>query len=303
MNQPKNLFVEEFSPSMTRRIEVSRTIFSQRTAFQQADVVVTPDFGTTLFLDGRFQTSERDEFFYHESLVHPAMVLHPNPKTVLIIGGGDGGTLEEVCLYRTVERVRMVELDPEVVTICREHLQSICGQAFDDPRLELSIGDGRAFIEQSKERFDVILLDLTDPLEPSKFVYTQEFYQLCREHLNDQGILALHNDSPFFYPDAFNVISKTLDTAFAHKLQYLTFIPGYMLDFAFAVCSQQPLAQLDGEAVRRRLRERGIDRLMSYGPATHPHRSSLPGYALKILEAPCRVSTDSAPYVLGAVVN
>lgn len=298
MKDPKNVFVERFSRSMSRRMEVRNTIFSKHTAYQQADVVDTRDFGLTLFLDGRFQTSERDEFFYHEALVHPAMMLHPNPENVLIIGGGDGGALEEVSRYRTVKRIRMVELDREVVDICREHLQSICGKAFDDPRVELSIGDGRAFIEQCKEHFDVILLDLTDPLEPSKYVYTKEFYQYCRNRLEPQGIMGLHNDSPFFYPEAFNVISKTLDTVFPHKQQYLTFIPGYMLDFAFAVCSGSPLPGIGPETIRQRMQQRGIGNLLYYGPTMHPPWSELPGYVTRILDTPCRISTDGDPYVL-----
>lgn len=298
MHDSRNTFVERFSSSMTRHMEVRNTVFSKQTAYQQADVVDTPDFGLTLFLDGRFQTSERDEFFYHESLVHPAMMLHPNPERVLIIGGGDGGTLEEVTRYRTVKRIRMVELDREVVDICRQHLRSICGEAFDDPRVELSIGDGRAYMERCREHFDVILLDLTDPLEPSKYVYTKEFYQFCRDRLDAQGILGLHNDSPFFYPQAFNVISKTLDAVFPHKHQYLTYIPGYMLDFAFSVCSASPLPEIGPETIRQRLVQRGVGELLYYGPAMHAPLAVLPGYAAKILETPCPVSTDADPYVL-----
>lgn len=298
MNDRQKVFVEPFSASMARQIAVKEIIYSKRTAFQKADVVDTSDYGITLFLDDRFQTSEKDEFFYHESLVHPAMMLHPDPKRVLIIGGGDGGTLEELTRYASVESIRMVELDGEVVDIAKTHLQKICGKAFEDPRLKLSIGDGRAFIENTAETYDIILLDLTDPLEPSKYVYTKEFYTHCRNHLNKNGILSLHNDSPFFYPEAFNVISKTLDAVFAHKCQYLTYILGYMLDFAFAVCSSSPLPDLNVQELKERLERHRISDLLYYSPEMHLHQFVLPGYVKKILETPCDVSTDVQPYVL-----
>ncbi len=292
------LFDERFSRSMTRRLQIKNTIHSARTAYQQADVVDTHDYGVTLFLDGRFQTSEKDEYFYHESLVHPAMMMHPDPRRVLIIGGGDGGTLEEVTRYRNVERIRMVELDSEVVEIARKYLQGICGAAFNDPRLELIIGDGRKFVEDNAQAYDVILLDLTDPLEPSKYVYTREFYELCGCRLNPGGLLALHNDSPFFYPEAFNVISKTLEDVFPHRAQYLTFIPGYMLDFAFAVCSREPLPRPQTSELRQRMIQRRVGELLYYLPEWHNGLLNLPGYARKILQQPAAVSTDEHPYVL-----
>jgi spermidine synthase len=192
----------------------------------------------------------------------------------------------------------MVELDGEVVDIARRHLGSICGKAFDDPRLELVIGDGRRFVEDTDNRFDVIILDLTDPLEPSKYVYTKEFYTLCKRRLNPGGVLALHNDSPFYYPKAFNVISKTLGDVFPYKAQYLSYIVGYMLDFAFSVCSPEPLSDPHEEELERRLLQRGVTGLQFYSPQMHGRLFALPGYVLRILEQPCAVSTDASPYVL-----
>jgi len=291
-------YEELFSRTMSRRIKIKRPIHSAQTPFQKVTVVDTYDYGVTLFLDNYFQTSERDEFFYHEPLVHPAMLSHPDPRKVLVIGGGDGGTLEEVTRYNTVETVRMVELDGEVVKIAREHLRAVCGNAFEDERAELVIGDGRKYVEETSERFDVIILDLTDPLEPSKYVYTKEFYELCKNRLRENGILALHNDSPFFCSKAFNVISKTLDSVFPHKLQHIGYVVGYMLDFAFAVCSREPLPSLSEEELERRLTERGVGELLYYTPRLHTGMGALPGYARKILESPCDISTDAAPYVL-----
>ncbi|SMC24956.1 spermidine synthase [Desulfacinum hydrothermale DSM 13146] len=293
-----NILNEPFSSTMNRQFRITRNIHTQTTPFQRVEVVETNDYGITLFLDRRFQTSEKDEFFYHESLVHPAMMTHPDPQRVLIIGGGDGGTLEEALKYPSVQSATMVELDPEVVEIAKTHLRAICGDAFDDPRTRLIIGDGRRFVEETDETFDVIILDLTDPLEPSKYVYTREFYSLCRDRLRPGGILALHNDSPFFYPEAFNVISKTLEAVFPFRRQYLTYIVGYMLDFAFSICSREDVLDVSEKVLLERAQERAIGPLNYYSPQMHARLFALPGYVTRILETPCQISTDAAPYVM-----
>lgn len=289
---------EPFTASMGRRFQIRRVIHTQKTPFQLVEVVDSPDFGVTLFLDRRFQTSEKDEFFYHESLVHPAMMLHPDPQRVLIIGGGDGGTLEEVLKHPSVKAVTMVELDGEVVDIAKAYLRSICGAAFEDPRVRLLIGDGRRFVEETAETFDVILLDLTDPMEPSKYVYTREFYALCAKRLRPGGILGLHNDSPFFFPDAYNVITKTLDAVFPHRRQYAAYIVGYMLDFAFSVCAMDDVLNVEESELARRAAERGLHGLLSYTPQLLDRFRTLPGYMQRILDQPCAVSTDAAPFVI-----
>ncbi|MEJ5348788.1 MAG: polyamine aminopropyltransferase [Desulfosoma sp.] len=292
------ILYEPFTASMGRRFEIRRVIHRRKTPYQLVEVVDSPDFGVTLFLDRRFQTSEKDEFFYHESLVHPAMMLHANPRSVLIIGGGDGGTLEEVLKYPSVTHVTMVELDGEVVDIAKEHLRSICGAAFEDPRVHLIIGDGRKFVEETAETFDVILLDLTDPMEPSKYVYTREFYSLCAARLRPKGILGLHNDSPFFFPDAYNVITKTLDAVFPFRRQYAAYIVGYMLDFAFSVCAMDDVLEVEEKELQRRAADRGLQGLLSYTPQLLERFRTLPGYMQRILDVPCAVSTDAAPFVI-----
>lgn len=298
MTQGDMILYEPFTASMGRRFRVRRVIHTQKTAFQLVEVVDSPDFGVTLFLDRRFQTSEKDEFFYHESLVHPAMMLHLDPQRVLIIGGGDGGTMEEVLKYPSVRSVTMVELDGEVVAIAKAYLRSICGGAFEDPRVRLLIGDGRRFVEETAETFDVILLDLTDPMEPSKYVYTREFYALCAARLRPGGILALHNDSPFFFPEAYNVITKTLDAVFPHRRQYAAYIVGYMLDFAFSVCAMDDVLNVEETELARRAADRGIHDLLSYTPQLLERFRTLPGYMQRILDQPCAVSTDAAPFVI-----
>lgn len=291
-------FYEPITMTMRRGVRVNAVLHARQSSYQLIEVVETDDYGRVLFLDRRFQTSEREEFFYHESLVHPAMMIHENPESVLIIGGGDGGALEEVLKYPSVTKVTMVELDGEVVEVARSYLASICGKAFDDPRVHLVIDDGRKFLENSKDFYDVIILDLTDPMEPSKFVYTKEFYELCKNRLATGGILSLHNDSPFYYSEAFNVITKTVGSVFPYMAQFITFIPGYLFDFAFAVCSTVEFPNLAHEEIRRRFEERAIGELLWYSPEHHKTLFFLPGYAKKILETPCQISTDSNPYTI-----
>ncbi|SFN08847.1 polyamine aminopropyltransferase [Thermodesulforhabdus norvegica] len=299
MSSSKDVFFDEpLTPGMFRRIRARSILYSANSPYQQIDVVETEEYGRVLYLDRRFQTSEAEEYFYHESLVHPAMVIHSVPRKVLLIGGGDGGALEEILKYRTVERVDMVELDGKVIEVARRFLNRICANAFEDPRLNLVVGDGRAFIEKSSDSYDVIILDLTDPMGPSKYVYTKEFYDLCRDHLNPGGLLSLHNDSPFFYPEAFAVIVNTLKAVFPHMVQFVTFIPGYLLDFAFSVCSSSPIPERSGEEAEAILRRQGLDAssLKWYEPERHGELLKLPAYARVLLKQEVRISTDDDPY-------
>lgn len=299
MNSKEEIFFEEpLTLNMSRKIRVRKVLHSGRSPYQRIDVVETAEYGRVLYLDRRFQTSEAEEYFYHESLVHPAMVIHSAPRKILLIGGGDGGALEEILKYRTVEHVDMVELDGEVVDVARRFFRSICGNAFEDPRVNVVVGDGRAFIEGSSDRYDVIILDLTDPMGPSKYVYTREFYNLCRDHLNPGGILSLHNDSPFFYPEAFAVIVNTLKTVFPYMIQFVTFIPGYLLDFAFAVCGTMPLPERSGREAEAILEKQGISRssLKWYEPERHENLLQLPAYAKSLMKISERISTDDDPY-------
>ncbi len=300
MNE-KLVFEEALTANMSRRLRVKEIVHSSNTEFQRVDIVETDEYGRVLYLDRRFQTSEAEEFFYHESLVHPAMIVHSNPERVLIVGGGDGGALEEVLKYKSVSHVQMVELDGEVTKLCQRYLSEICGEAFEDPRVELIIEDGRKFMERTSLIYDVIILDLTDPMEPSKYVYTKEFYSLCKGRLKKNGVISLHNDSPFFYPEAFNVITKTLRSVFPYCYQFVTFIPGYLLDFAFAVCSLEPVTKVTSADAKKVIDSQNVGSLKWYNPQLQETLFTLPLYAQKILEKPCEISTDANPYVIPGI--
>ncbi|SMC24123.1 spermidine synthase [Desulfacinum hydrothermale DSM 13146] len=172
-------------------------IFSGRTRFQRVDIVDSPLHGKVLFLDKVLQSAERDEFIYHETLVHPALFSVDRPTSVLIVGGGEGATLREVLRHPSVERVLMVEVDGQLVDIARHFLPEWHQGAFDDPRVELVVGDGRAYLEATNERFHVILLDLSDPVDdsPAVLLYTSEFFQIVRRRLQPGGACAVQAES------------------------------------------------------------------------------------------------------------
>lgn len=183
-------FTEDGATNVVVQYRCLRPVYSGRSRYAKIDIMDTAEYGRMLFLDGIAQSAEQDEFIYHESLVHPAMLIHPNPRSVCIVGGAEGATIREVAKYQDVNRIVMVDIDEELVNVCRQHLGSWSNGAFEDPRLELHIGDGRKFLEQTKETFDVIIVDLNDPTEdsPAVFLFTREFYQLVHRCLNRDGV-------------------------------------------------------------------------------------------------------------------
>ncbi|MEM4204315.1 MAG: methyltransferase domain-containing protein, partial [Candidatus Methanomethylicaceae archaeon] len=156
---------------------------------QQIDVLETEAFGRCLILDGRVQSAQSDEFVYHEALVHPAMVTHPDPRTVLILGGGEGATLREVLRHRTVERAVMVDIDPQVIEVSRRYLPEWSDGAFDDPRAELRIEDAVRYLQETRDRFDIIISDLTEPEPgtPSEPLLSREMFAAMRDCLKPGG--------------------------------------------------------------------------------------------------------------------
>src|SRR5262245_40929156 len=172
---------------------IVRTVVALRTEFQQMEILETASYGKCLVLDGRIQSSVADDFIYHETLVHPAMVLHPHPESALVIGGGEGATLREILRYPSIRRAVMVDIDQRVVEACRQHLPEMHQGAFEDRRTELRHEDARGWLERTSERFDVAIVDLTEPLEagPACLLFTREFYQLLSDRLTPHGTLAL----------------------------------------------------------------------------------------------------------------
>src|SRR5215831_1332623 len=181
-----DLMTEQLTDDWGFYIRSARRLEQFRSAFQSVEVHDSVPFGKLFRLDGHFMTSEGDEFFYHENLVQLAALSHPKPERALIIGGGDGGSAEELFKHPSIRSVTLAEIDASVVDISRKYLGNVHRGALDDPRLELVIGDGFGFVRKANARYDLIVLDLTDPGGPSELLYTQDFYRACASRLSPQ---------------------------------------------------------------------------------------------------------------------
>jgi len=250
-----------------------------RSAFQHVEVHDTAAFGKLFRLDGHFMTSEKDEFFYHENLVHVAALTHPAPVRALVVGGGDGGSVEELLKHPTITHVTLAEIDGSVVDISRRHLAAVHRGTLDDPRVALRIEDGFAYVRSVQESFDLIVLDLTDPGGPSTPLYTADFYRACAARLAPGGALTLHIASPVAHPERIRSGIAALRAAFARVTPYLTSIPLYGGLWMMACCSESldPHA-LHAAAVDARLRERGIGDLQYYNGDMHRAGLALPNF-------------------------
>ncbi|MEZ4381133.1 MAG: polyamine aminopropyltransferase [Nannocystaceae bacterium] len=220
-------YEETYRDQMRVGLRVKEWLHRGQSEFQRVDIIDNDLFGRVLCLDGVMNTSEADEAFYHEQMVHPAMVTARQAKRVLIIGGGDGGTAREVLRHPCVESVVMVEIDGEVVEASKRHLGSI-GSSWDDPRFELIIGDGAAFVARGDHGpFDVILLDGTDPEGPGEVLYNRGFYENCRARLAAGGVFALQSGSPFIMREVFFRAQARLRAVFPDVHPYFGPAPLY----------------------------------------------------------------------------
>ena len=216
------------------------SILSEKSEFQQIEILKTADWGTTLRLDGITQVGEKGEFFYHEPMVHLPMLAHIKPEKVLVIGGGDGGINREVLKYESVKSLVHVDLDGKVVELCKKHLPEVSQGSFDDPRVKLIIEDGRKFLTKISKAFDVVIMDMTDPFGPSATLYTKEFFHMVKKSLrNKRGLFCMHSESPIIRPEAFSSIHQTLSKVFKNVCPWYLYIQMYGSYWSFAVCSNK----------------------------------------------------------------
>ncbi len=257
----------------------TRRLQTIESPYQRVEVYDTPQFGRLFRLDGRLMTSERDEFFYHECMTHPALLAHPNPASVLVIGGGDGGSSEEIFKHPSVKRIVMAELDAAVIDVARTHLGEIHRGALDDPRLEIRIGDGFDYVKSTAEKFDLIVLDLTDPDTPAFHLYSEEFFRLCRERLNPGGMLTLHLGTPVYAPETVRRNAASLRRVFKLVQPLSLFIPLYGSLWCLGIASDSVNPRLmTADAIAARLRERRIGSLRYYNADVHGALFALPNF-------------------------
>ena len=290
-------FHDHITPDMVQSHSIKETIYSGRTQFQSIEIIDCGGFGRCLVLDGKIQSSEGDEFIYHEALVHPPMIAHPLPESVFIAGGGEGATLREVLRHSSVKNVVMVDIDNEVIDICRRFLPSFHQGSFEDSRLELHYVDAKGYLEECQARFDIIILDLPEPIEegPACLLHTREFYQLVREKLAPDGILSLQAGySSWGNHQIFTAIINTLKAVFSLVFPYEAHIPSYGGMWGFALASQK-LSLVSPTEVERRISSRIKRDLRFYDGLSHQGMFLLSKNLRQAIVEEKRVITEQEP--------
>ena len=283
---------------------VEKMILEGKTKYQTYQIANIPRFGKSLFLDYNIQTSLMDEHVFHECMTQPAMALHPNPKKVLVCGGGEGATLREALKHNTVTEAVMVDIDEELVDMVKDHMPEWHQGAFEDPRTELVHTDARQWIKEHKGgNFDVILSDLPNPHEdgPGQFLFTKEYFQLCADAMSEDGVFAMQAGSANQnYPDCMVSCIKTLEAmkeVFPHVAGYYGIVTTFFQPWGFVLASKKydPMT-LPAEEIAARFAARGVH-TKYYTPRFHQAAFTLPDYLIEAKDEVGRILTDAEPFV------
>lgn len=276
-------FTERHTNGVNFSIKVDRQLFSGQSEFQRVDIFDSKEFGRFLALDGYMMLTERDEFIYHEMIVHVPMAVHPGVKKVLVIGAGDGGVIRELCRYETIEKIDMVEIDELVVEVSKKYLPTTAC-CFDDPRLNIYYQDGLKFVRTKEDEYDLIIVDSTDPFGPGEGLFTKEFYGNCYKALNDTGIMVNQHESPFYPDDAIAMqrAHKRIVESFPISRVYQAHIPTYPSGhwlFGFASKKYHPIKDFQ----KTKWNARGM-KTKYYNTGIHVGAFALPNYVEELLK-------------------
>jgi spermidine synthase len=276
-------FTENHTENVRFSIKVDKQLYSSQSDFQRIDIFESKEFGRFLTLDGYMMLTEKDEFIYHEMMVHVPMSVHPNVKKVLVIGGGDGGTVRELSRYDYIESIDLVEIDEEVVEACKKYLgQTACG--FEDKRVKVYYDDGLKFVRKYVNEYDLILVDSTDPFGPGEGLFTKEFYGNCCKALKEDGIMVNQHESPFYPNDAVAMqrahkrIVESFPIARVYQAHIPTYPSGHWL-FGFASKKYHPIEDQDVA----RWKAQGL-KTRYYNEQLHRGAFALPNYVEEMLE-------------------
>lgn len=279
------IFHETLYPSWGQTFTIESTDFIEKTDHQELIIFSNARFGKCLALDGALQVTEQDEFFYHESFAHIPFYAHGRVRSVLVIGGGDGGMIRELLRHQSIEKVDLVELDDKVVSFSQKHLPFLSRNAFDDPRLHLFIQDGATFIKQTKNMYDLILVDSPDPVGEALSLFSEQFYQDCQRHLNKGGIFANQAGVPFMQPQELALVHKGLSKTFDYVEYFFTSIPSYVggqMAFGFASDTRY---RCKYKALKQRIEKEGLC-FKHYNPQVHQASFAPSQFIVNILAKP-----------------
>ena len=295
-------YIEAVTSEWLTALDVRAVLYEGDTPYQHVQLLDTVTFGRALVLDGKTQSTEADEWVYHEGLVQPVMIAHADPRRVFVAGGGEGATAREVLRHRSVTEVVMVDLDREVVDLCREHLPNHHRGSFSDPRLTLLHEDALAYLRDAEEPFDVMVIDVPDPLEggPAYRLYTQEFYRLARSRLRPGGLVVVQAGpaGPTNVTEVFTAIAKTMGTVFARTHASRVFVPSFATAWGFvagALDDSPDVTDMAPDEIDRRIARRLTSELAYYDGTAHRGLFALPKYVREALTRETRVSTDARP--------
>ena len=280
----EHMLIEPLNASTGFYIKANHCIGEWRTKYQKIAIFDTPHYGRIFRLDDYNMTSEREEFVYHENLIHPALTAHDAPEKVLIIGGGDGGSSEEALKHPSVEQVTLVEIDADVITVAKEHFKAVHHNVFDNPRLRIIVDDGIRFVRDTRDKFDLIALDLNDPVGPAAALYSEDFFKQCREALTPEGALTLHIGSPTAQPERVAELAQRLNRVFPIVRPYTLYIPLYGALWALAVCSGQlDPTVFSTDEIDTRIKKRRLTQLHYYNGESHLGVFALPNFVRELV--------------------
>ncbi len=292
-------FLDLLNPDEGHMHGITTILYAKQTKYQQMEIMETKSYGRCLVLDGKMQSSEADEFIYHEALVHPALLTHPNPQKIFVVGGGEGATLREILRHKSVRSALMVDIDQEVVESCKKYLPEWHQGSFDDPRVALKFLDARKYLEETQETYDIIIIDISEPVEegPAYLLYTKEFYQIVQKRLTKDGIISLQAGTTSLTALLnFTAVYQTLKTAFPIVTGYQACIPSFGLPWGFALASKKhDPRKLTPEEVDKRIKERIIGELRYYDGETHQGQFLLPKHVRRRLETEDQIIEDNHP--------
>ncbi len=240
-------FTEYQNDNLSIGLRIKQIIHSEKTDFQTLDVVETVEYGRLLVLDGCVMTTDKDEFVYHEMLSHVPMHTHPNPKKVLVVGGGDGGVIREIIKHPSVEKAVLAEIDGRVIEASKTYFPHIAS-GLSDPRVDVQVTDGIKYVEDHPNEFDIILIDSTDPIGPAVGLFAKDFYQSVHRALKDDGIMVAQTESPFANAKLIRSVYKDVSEVFPQTHLYLAFVPTYptgMWSFTMGSKKHDPNAVTD----------------------------------------------------------
>ena len=268
------------------RLKAERVLFDSETEHQHLIIFETPDFGRVMMLDGVVQLSTKDEFVYHEMMSHVPLFAHGRVAKALIVGGGDGGVLREALRHPGLESVTLCEIDRSVIDLCREHFPQVSAGAYDDPRTKIVIADGTKFVAETDERFDVIMINSTDPIGPGAVLFTKEFYADCRRALADGGVLVSQNGIPFLQAGELKQSVGYFRELFEDAFAYLATTPSYFggpMSFGWATDDGE-LRQHKRRKIERRYAKAGSFPTRYWRPDVQLAAFALPTYVRELVE-------------------